>query len=179
MTTVWRCEPRSHGRNKAAFPLPGRLPSVAVPHRSASPALCPRGHAASFRRRASSFVRGVWSRRRCYLRRREAGGRGACDTQCGARARAAVLWLRLSLRRRVLRLSRYLACVQCDVCAWRLRARARWVQRRGGSACFSCKQGVASRREQRSRAPLVPVLEMPLMSPQAAVAVAAAESPLC
>ena len=39
MTTVWLCEPRSHGRNKAASPLPGRLPSVAVPHRSASPAL--------------------------------------------------------------------------------------------------------------------------------------------
>ena len=39
-TAVWRCEPRSHGRNKAATPLPGRTPSVSVPHRSASPALC-------------------------------------------------------------------------------------------------------------------------------------------
>ena len=56
MATVWLCEPRSHGRNKAATPLPERPPSVAVPHRSASPALCPCGHAASFRRRASSFV---------------------------------------------------------------------------------------------------------------------------
>ena len=56
MTAVWRCEPRSHGRNKADTPLPGRTPSVAVPHRSASPALRPCGHAASFRRRASSFV---------------------------------------------------------------------------------------------------------------------------
>ena len=101
MTTVWRCEPRSHGRNKADTPLPGRTPSVAVPHRSASPALCPCGHAASFRRRASSFVRGVWSRRRCYLRRREAGGRGACGLQCGVRVRGAALWLRLLLRRRV------------------------------------------------------------------------------
>ena len=55
-TAVWRCEPRSHGRRKAATPLPGRTPSSAVPHRSASPALCPCGHAASFRRRASSFV---------------------------------------------------------------------------------------------------------------------------
>ena len=34
----------------------GRPPSVAVPYRSAFPALCPCGHAASFRRRASSFV---------------------------------------------------------------------------------------------------------------------------
>ena len=34
MTTVWLCEPRSYGRNKAASPLPGRQPSVAVPHRS-------------------------------------------------------------------------------------------------------------------------------------------------
>ena len=56
MTTVWRYEPRSHGRNKAASPLPGRPPSVAVPHRSASPASRPCGHSASFRRRASSFV---------------------------------------------------------------------------------------------------------------------------
>ena len=56
-TTVWR-EPRSHGRNREASPLPGRPPIVAVPHRSASPALrpCGCGHAASFRRRASSFV---------------------------------------------------------------------------------------------------------------------------
>ena len=38
--------------------MPGRCPSpsVAMPHRSASPALCPFGHAASVRRRASSFV---------------------------------------------------------------------------------------------------------------------------
>ena len=61
MTTVWLCEPRSHGRRKAASLLPGRPPSAHIPHRSASPALCPCGHAASFRRRASSFVRGVWS----------------------------------------------------------------------------------------------------------------------
>ena len=43
--------------------MPGRAPSVTVPHRSASSALCPCGHAAYFRRRASSFVRGVWCRR--------------------------------------------------------------------------------------------------------------------
>jgi len=93
-TAVWRCEPRPHGRNKASSPLPGRSPSVAVPHRSASPASRPCGYSASFRRRASSFVRCVWSQRRCFLRRREAGGRGACGSQCGVRARGAVLWLR-------------------------------------------------------------------------------------
>ena len=68
MTTVWLFEPRSHGKKKEAArarngngaPLPGRLPSFRIPHRSASPALCPCGHAASFRRCASSFVRGVW-----------------------------------------------------------------------------------------------------------------------
>ena len=63
-TAVWRCEPRSHGRRKAATPLPGRTPSSAVSHRPASPALCPCGcgHAASFRRlvrRRSSVVSGV------------------------------------------------------------------------------------------------------------------------
>ena len=66
MTTVWLFEPRSHGREKEATrarngaPLPGRLPSFRLPHRSASSALCPCGYAASFRRRAASFVRGVW-----------------------------------------------------------------------------------------------------------------------
>ena len=65
VTTVWLFKPRSHGRKKEATrarngaPLPGRRPSFRVPHRSASSALCPCGHAASFRRRASSFVRGV------------------------------------------------------------------------------------------------------------------------
>ena len=54
--------------------------------------------------------------------------------------------------------------------------RARWAQRE--VFLFSCKQGAAPRREQRACAPSVPVLEMPLMSPQAVVAVAAAESPV-
>ena len=40
MTTVRLYEPRSHGRRKAAPPLPERLTDSAVPHRSpASPAL--------------------------------------------------------------------------------------------------------------------------------------------
>ena len=79
MTTVWRCEPRSHGRNKAASPLPGRRPSVAVPHRSASPALCPCGHVASFRRRSSSCLVPV-------VRRRVRGTSGrSASAACGVR----------------------------------------------------------------------------------------------
>ena len=39
MMAVWRCEPRSHGRDMAATPLPGRRPSVSMPHRSVSLAL--------------------------------------------------------------------------------------------------------------------------------------------
>ena len=58
---VWLFKPRSHGRKRRGArarngaPLPGRHPSFRLPHRSASSALCPCGHAASFRRRASSF----------------------------------------------------------------------------------------------------------------------------
>ena len=50
---------------------------------------------------------------------------------------------------------------------------------RRGALLFSCKRGMVLRREQRARAPPVPVLEMSLMSPQAFVAVAAAVSPVC
>ena len=65
MTSMWLFEPRlhdGHGREKAVArarngaPLPRRTPSFRFPPRSASPALCPCGHEASFRRRASSFV---------------------------------------------------------------------------------------------------------------------------
>ena len=48
----------------------------------------------------------------------------------------------------------------------------------GRSACLSCKQGVAPRREWRACGPPVPVRKMLLMSPQAVAAVAAAESPV-
>ena len=102
-TSVWLCEPRSHGRNKEGGPLPGRRPSAAVPHRSASPALCPCGHAASFRRRASSFVRGAWSSaallpaavlcERAWCKRRAV--RRACELCCpvaAAAAAAACAW---------------------------------------------------------------------------------------
>ena len=64
-TSVWLFKPRSHGRKRKATrarngaPLPGQRPSFRLPHRSASSALCPCGHAASFRRRASSFVRSL------------------------------------------------------------------------------------------------------------------------
>ena len=52
VTTVWLFKPRSHGRKRKATrarngaPLPGRRPSFHMPHRSASSALCPCGHAA-------------------------------------------------------------------------------------------------------------------------------------
>ena len=45
-TSVWLFKPRSHGRKKEGArarngaPLPGRLPSFTMPHRSASSALC-------------------------------------------------------------------------------------------------------------------------------------------
>ena len=155
MTAVWRCEPRSHGRNKAATPLPGRTSSVTVPHRSASRALCPFVHAASFRRRGSSFVRGVWRRRRCYRRRRKAGGRGACTAQCGVWARAVVLWLRLMQRRRMrsdspgarragpARCGRGSGSGSCVL-------RARWAQKQTRVFLFSCKRGAVERRTQRA-----------------------------
>ena len=53
MTAVWLFEPRSHGRRRKSArarngaPLPGRHPSSRIPHRPASPALCPWGHAAA------------------------------------------------------------------------------------------------------------------------------------
>ena len=62
-TSVWLFEPRSNdGRKREATrarngaPLPGRIPSFHMPHRSASSALCPCGHATSFRRRASALL---------------------------------------------------------------------------------------------------------------------------
>ena len=98
MTTVWLSEPRSHGRKmegaraRNEAPLPGRHPSFRVPHRSASSALCPCGHAASFRRRASSFVRGVW----CL------GFGGAASGGDAMRARAVCAACRAACSRAVL-----------------------------------------------------------------------------
>ena len=93
MPAVWLCEPRSHGRRKAGAPLPERTPSSAVPHRPASPALCLCGHAASFRRRASSsFVRGVWT----------VPGAGGAATSGGAGRAGAARAARSAARVRVL-----------------------------------------------------------------------------
>ena len=181
MTAVWRCEPRSHGRNKAATPLPERAPSVAVPHRSASPALRPCGHAASFRRRrrASSSVRRVWSRRCCYWRRCWVSERGACGAQCGARARAAVLWLRLLPRRRVRCNSRDARRACSAMCARGGCVRARAGCKGGGrSVCSSCERGVVLLCGRRACAPPDPMRKMLLMSLQAVAAVAAARSPV-
>ena len=95
------------------------------------------------------------------------------------RMRAPVLWLRLMQRRRVRSDSRVAWCAGLAQCERGGCLCARWVQRGGGVLPgFSCKQGAASRREQRARGPRVLVLEMPLISPQAAVAVAAAAPPL-
>ena len=150
-TTVWRCEPRSHGRNKASSPLPGRWPSVAVPHRSSSPASRPCGHSTSFRRRASSFVHGVCSRRRCYWRRCWASERGACGAQRSARARVAAPWLRLLLRRRVRCDSR---CACSAMCALGGCVRASvGCKEGGGSTCPCCERGVALLRDWRACAP--------------------------
>ena len=148
VTSVWLFKPRSHGRKKEATrarngaPLPGRLPSFRVPHRSASSALCPCGHAASFRRRVSSFVRGV---RRLGVRRRCSGGgamraravRAACRVAC---ARAVLLCglVAGAAAARVLRLSRRRARVAWRLRAWRLRgARAGCC---GGVRLASCRR---------------------------------------
>ena len=187
MTTVWLFEPRSHGRRKAATrahngaPLSGWRPISHLPHRSASPALCPCGHAASFRRRASSFVRGAWRSvallpvavlcvcARCVRRAGRRARAWCCPVAAAAAAAACAL-----------RLSRCRACLP-----WRVRAR--WLRGvragcQGGVrfvSCPSCGRGVASLLERRACAPPVPVLGMSLMPPQVVGAVAAAMSPLC
>ena len=158
--------------------MPRRQSSSAVPHRSASPALCLCGHAASFRRRASSFVCGVWSRRRCYWRRRGAGGRGACGSQCGVHARAAVLWLRPMQRRRVRCDSRGARCAGVGQCerGGCMRTHAGCNEKGGGLPVLAVSTARAAARAACVRPP-VSVREMLLTLPQAVVVVAAAESP--
>ena len=180
MTSVWLFKPRSHGRKKEdtrarnGAPLPGRIPSFRVPHRSASSALCPCGHAASFRRRVSSFVLGVWclrARRHCRRRRCYASARGVRSVQGGVLGRGAALWLRVLLRRR--------ACCDCHGGgrAWR-----------GGCARGGCVVRALGAAEGRGWLPVVgaggvcagspvPVLEMSLMPPQAVGAVVTAVPP--
>jgi hypothetical protein len=146
MTSVLLFKPRSHGRKRDAARarngalLPGRQPSFHVPHRSASSALCPCGHAASFRRRASSFVRGVW--------RLEFGG--AASGGGAMRARAVCAACRAACARVVLPCG--CGCCCGGVCAATLAAsgvravggaravaarRARWVPGRGGVGFLS------------------------------------------
>ena len=143
----------------------GDTPSFRLPHRSASSALCPCGHAASFRRRVSSFVRGVRCfgvRRRCLWRWCYASARGARGAQCGVRVCGAALWPLLLLRRRRV-------CCDCrgGGCAWR-----------GGCAHDGCVARAVGAVERWGWRPAVgavgvragspvPVLEMPLMPPQA------------
>ena len=192
-TSVWLCEPRRshHGRRKAGHPVAGgRTPSFAVPHRLASPALCPCGYAASFCRRAScrSCVV-VRVRRPCYRRRCCASARGgACGVQCGVLARGAVLLPRPLLRRRRVRCDFFLDSGRAWCCGlWKVRARwlcawcARWVAGRVGAGLLSYLRAGRSVAAQAAcvRPPPGPVLEMSLMPPQVVGAAAAAMSPLC
>ena len=123
-TAVWQCEPRSHKRNKAGTPLPGRPPSIAVPHRPASLALCPCGHSASFRRRASSFVRGVCLESAALLLAAALGGRTRCVRLAVRRACACCcpVGAAVAAAACALRLLRCRACVPCEVRARRLHA---------------------------------------------------------
>ena len=89
-------------------------------------------------RRHSCVMSGVWRRRCCCGRRREASWRGACAAPCGVRA-AAVLWLRLRLRlRRRLRSD--------SRGAWR--AGPAWCERGGGG-------GVRARRARGARSSIL------------------------
>ena len=122
--------------------MPGRPPSAHVPHRlSTSPALCPCGHAASFRRRASSFVRGAWSSAAlclaavpCVCAR--------CVRRAGWRARA---WCCLVVAAAV----RLLLPPAAAACALRLSRCRACLPRRGlwwPGACGVLAAGVRARR---------------------------------
>ena len=108
--------------------------------------LCARVHSASFRRRVSSFVRGVLEPVALLL-----------AAVLGERARC----VRLAVRR---------ACAWCcPVAAAYAAVRVRCDSRGAVCACGAqcerggCERGVALLRERRACAPPVPVLEMPLM----------------
>ena len=145
-------------RARNGAPLPGRLPSFRLPHRSASSALCPCGHAASFRRRASSFVRGAWSsaallpaavpceRARCARR----AGRRACARCCSVAAAAAAVVACCALR-----LSRRRARVSWKARTWWLHGARAGCQ--GGvtlASCSGCGRWVASLFRRRACGPL-------------------------
>ena len=154
-------------RARNGAPLPGRRPSIHVPHRSASSALCPCGHAASFRRRASSFVRGVW----CL----EFGG--AVSGGGALRAHAVRAACRAACSRVVLPCG--CGCCCGGVCVATLTTTS--ACRRGCAArrlhgaragchggvrlasCRSCGRGVVSLLGRCACAPPVPVLEMSLV----------------
>ena len=144
MTAVWR-EPRSHGRNKAATPLPGRSPSISVPHRpvgasgfapvwalSTFPSSCAVVRAWCLESAALLLAAVLGERARCV---RRAVLRRACACRCPVATAVAAAAC-------ALRLSRCLACVQCNG--------------GGGSAYPSCKRGVALLRGRRACGPPVP-----------------------
>ena len=192
---MWRrpCGCSSHARMGGRWKRPARATGprcrggyqvFCLPHRSASSALCPCGHAASFRRRASSFMRGVWClgvRRRCFRWRCYASARGVRGVQGGVLVRGAALWLWLLLRRRV--------CCDShgDGHAWRGGcARGGCVVRALGAmegvrlaSCRRCGRGVVSLCGRCACGSPVPVLETSLMPPQAVGAVVMAMPPWC
>ena len=129
-------------------------------------------------RRRSCVVSGVGSAATCGGARRAGAARAArsaacvcvvlpcgCGRCCGG---ACVATLAMPGVHAVESARAAAACVLCAGC-----------QGGGRLACPSCERGVALLRERRWCAPPVPVLKMPLMPPEVADAVAAAESPLC
>ena len=78
-TTVWRCEPRSHGRRKAASPLPGQPPSLPYPidRRLQLCALVGTQHLFVVVRRRSCVVSGVGGAATCGGVRRAGAARAA------------------------------------------------------------------------------------------------------
>ena len=136
----------------------------------------------AFRRRASSCVCGVRSRRRCYRRRCCASERGAwcvrrevwrlrvllscgCGCRCGGVCAAT---LAMPGARAVQSARATAACV-----------RALGAKEGGGSPVLAASGAYRCCASGVYAAPPVPVLEMPLMPPQVVGAVAATESPLC
>ena len=130
----------------------GGRPVLTYPNRSASPALYPCGHAASFRRRASSFVRGAWSSAapclaavlcvcaRCV--RRAGAGRRAHAWRCPVAAAAAAVACALQaawavVARCVRGTSSRIASAACGVRG------VRATQHRGRRHCDSAERGNA------------------------------------
>ena len=88
MSTVWLFEPRSHGRNRTATPLPGRTPSVALTPSTGVSGFAPVWALSIFS--SSCVVIRPWCLESAALLLATGGGAGragaARAAQCGARA---------------------------------------------------------------------------------------------